>query len=241
MVSTQIYLDAFDTDGARLLEVAAGALDADVAACPGWDVGQLLAHLGQVYAFIGASVDAVGTDDRPSRPTIEVPDGEARVDWLAELHAGLGAKLRATDPAAAAWNWAGTGTAGFFHRRMAHETMVHRWDVEQAAGVVSVLDSDLATDGVDEALSVAMQHSTRPDKVFEYPTGSLHLHRTDGDGEWLVKNEGGSLVVTLEHAKGDAAVRGSGPDLLLWIWGRGGDVEIFGDEAVAAAWADVTP
>ena len=98
-----------------------------------------------------------------------------------------------------------------------------------------------ATDGVDEALAVGMQHSTNPDKAFQYPSGSLHLHRTDGDGEWLVVNDGGSLVVTREHAKGDAAVRGAGADLLLWIWGRGGDVEIFGDEAVAAAWADATP
>lgn len=241
MLSTQIYLDAFDADGARLLEVASGALDADVVACPGWDVSQLLVHVGQVYNFIGAALDAVGTDDPPSPPSIDVPEGDERIPWFAELHSGLSAKLRATDPDAAAWNWAGTGTAGFFHRRMAHETMVHRWDAEQAAGVESVLDSDLATDGVDEALFVGMQHSTNPNRSFEYPTGSLHLHRTDGDGEWLVKNDGGSLVVTHEHAKGDAAVRGSGSDLLLWIWGRGGEVEIFGDEAVAAAWADATP
>lgn len=241
MLSSQIYLDAFDADGARLLEVAADALDADVPACPGWDVAQLVVHVGQVYNFIGSALDVVGTDDRPSPKAIDVPEGDALIPWLAELHAGLSVKLRATAPDAAAWNWAGTGTADFFHRRMAHETMVHRWDAEQAAGADSSLDSDLATDGVDEALFVGMQHSTSPDKVFDYPAGSLHLHRTDGDGEWLVKNEGGSLVVTREHAKGDAAVRGSGSDLLLWVWGRGGDVEIFGDEAVAQAWADATP
>lgn len=241
MLSTQIYLDAFDADGARLLEVAAGALEADVASCPGWDVSQLLVHVGQVYNFIGSALDVVGTDERPSPPAIDVPDGDARIAWLGDLHAGLSAKLRDTDPDAPAWNWAGTGTAGFFHRRMAHETMVHRWDAEQAAGAPSDLDSDLAADGVDEALFVGMQHSTNPDKDFAYPTGSLHLHRTDGEGEWLVKNEAGALVVTLEHAKGDAAVRGGGADLLLWIWGRGGEVEIFGDEAVAAAWAEATP
>lgn len=241
MLSSQIYTDAFDADGARLLEVAAGALDADVAACPGWDVSQLLVHVGQVYNFISGALDNVGTSERPSPSPVDVPDGEARIEWLAALHGELSAKLRATDADATAWNWAGTGTAGFFHRRMAHETMVHRWDAEQAAGAESVLDSDLATDGVDEVLFVGMQHSTNPDKVFEYPTGSLHLHRTDGEGEWLAVNDGGSLIVTREHAKGDAAVRGSGGDLLLWIWGRGGDVEIFGDEAVAAAWADATP
>lgn len=241
MLSTQTYIDAFESDGARLLEVAGDALDAPVAACPGWDVSQLLVHLGQVYNFIGAALDAVGSGERPSPAPLDVPDGEARLAWLAGLHASVADKLRATEGSAPAWNWAGTGTADFFHRRMAHETMVHRWDVEQAAGVSSVLDPDLATDGVDEALAVGMQHSTNPDKAFQYPSGSLHLHRTDGDGEWLVVNDGGSLVVTREHAKGDAAVRGAGADLLLWIWGRGGDVEIFGDEAVAAAWADATP
>ena len=241
MLSTQTYLDAFDADGARLLEVAAGALDADVPPCPGWDVSQLLVHVGQVYNFIGAALDNTGADGPPTPPALEVPEGEALIGWLADLHAGLASKLRAAAPDAPVWNWAGTGTADFFHRRMAHETMVHRWDAEQAAGASSTIDSDLATDGVDEVLFVGMQHSTNPNKTFEYPTGSLHLHRTDGEGEWLAKNEGGALVVTREHAKGDAAVRGSGSDLLLWIWGRGGEVEIFGDEAVAAAWAAATP
>ncbi|MEM7288314.1 MAG: maleylpyruvate isomerase N-terminal domain-containing protein, partial [Actinomycetota bacterium] len=103
MLSTQIYLDAFDADGARLLEVAAGAMDADVAACPGWDVGQLLIHVGQVYNFIGAALDVVGIDERPSPPALEVPDGDARIEWLAGLHGGLSAALRSTDPAAPAW------------------------------------------------------------------------------------------------------------------------------------------
>ena len=59
MLSSQIYLDAFDADGARLLEVAADALGADVPACPGWDVAQLVAHVGQVYNFIGAALTAL--------------------------------------------------------------------------------------------------------------------------------------------------------------------------------------
>ncbi|HQR30574.1 MAG TPA: DsbA family protein, partial [Anaeromyxobacteraceae bacterium] len=41
------------------------------------------------------------------------------------------------------------------------------------------------------------------------PSGSLHLHRTDGPGEWLVRAVDGEVVSTQEHAKGDAAVRGS--------------------------------
>lgn len=243
MVNTETYLAAFDADTARSLDVARGAIDAQIPSCPDWDVAQMLQHLGQVYNFITAAVEAAGTDDRPAPAQLEVPeDAMARIDWLAELQSTLAARLRDTDPETPAWNWAGTGTAGFFHRRMAHEALVHRWDIETAADAVTPIDSDLGADGVDEVLFVGMQHSTNPDKVFTYPDGSLHLHRTDGDGEWLATTDGSELIVTREHAKGDVAVRGSGDNLLLYIWGRGGEgLEIFGDEALAEAWTQVAP
>ena len=42
----------------------------------------------------------------------------------------------------------------------------------------------------------------------------------------------------LVHAKGDAALRASGEDLLLVVWGRRSldDLEFFGDREVAAQW-----
>ncbi len=243
MLNSETYLAAFDADTARSLEVAEGALTAEIASCPGWDVAQMLQHLGQVYNFITAAVEAAGTGERPSPAPLDVPeDGAARIDWLAGLQANLSARLRETDPDTPAWNWANTGPAGFFHRRMAHEALVHRWDIETAAGDVTAIDSDLAADGVDELLFVGMQHSTNPDKEYSYPDGSLHLHRTDGEGEWLVRAEGSELIVTREHAKGDVAVRGTGDNLLLYIWGRGGEgLEIFGDEALAEAWSHASP
>ena len=125
---------------------------------------------------------------------------------------------------------------------MAHESVVHRYDTEHAVGQATPIDSDVAADGVDELISVGLQYSTNPKKEFVYPSGSLHLHRTDGEGEWLLRVEEGELIVTREHAKGDVAVRGAAPDLLLYMWGRGGqDLEIFGDEALADAWANVAP
>ncbi len=47
--------------------------------------------------------------------------------------------------------------------------------------------------------------------------------------------DAGSIEVERAHAKGDAAIRGTANDLLLWLWGRdAGPVEILGDEALAA-------
>jgi len=53
----------------------------------------------------------------------------------------------------------------------------------------------------------------------------------------MVGDDQGGLTVTHEHGKGDAAVRGPASQLLLWIWGRPvSEVQVFGDDAVAAAW-----
>ena len=89
---------------------------------------------------------------------------------------------------------------------MAHETAVHRWDAQCAAGTLAPIEAELAIDGVGEVLEVFMQHRPR-DPGSPYPAGSLHLHRTDGEGEWMLVATDGTLTVTHEHAKGDAAAK----------------------------------
>jgi hypothetical protein len=123
---------------------------------------------------------------------------------------------------------------------MAQETAVHRWDAQQAAGTLTPIDPELATDGINEVMTVFMQHAPRG--PIDYPAGSLHLHRTDGEGEWMLTAQDGVLTVTHEHAKGDAAARGPAQDILLYLWGRGRDgLECHGDDALIDAWGSVTP
>ena len=83
----------------------------------------------------------------------------------------------------------------------------------------------------------------RPGRERPLPAGSLHLHRTDGPGEWLVQSVDGAVVATQEHARGDAAVRGSASDLFRFVWNRGAGstVEVLGDPAVADEWAALAP
>ena len=67
--------------------------------------------------------------------------------------------------------------------------------------------------------------------------GTVHLHCTDVDGEWLVARRDGEVTVTAEHAKGDVAARGSASDLLLFLWGRvpADALEVFGDADLLGA------
>ena len=58
-------------------------------------------------------------------------------------------------------------------------------------------------------------------------------------GEWLLTSDGNELQLRREHAKGDAAVRGTAQALLLSLWGRrhrSPVIDVVGDPLVADAW-----
>ena len=237
-------VDAVEHNGNRLLEAAGYDPEAEVEACPGWDVARLLVHMGQVHDFITGLAEA-GSAERPDRPGAKPPEGAdaaALIEWERGLLDRLVTALRSGDPDAPAWTWGSEKNLGWLGRRMAHETIVHRWDVEQAVGAPTEIDGDLAADGVDEVIHVGLQTSTNPKQEYTYPDGSIHLHRTDGEGEWLLVPGEGGLTVTREHAKGDVAVRAQAVDLLLYLWGRSmKNLDIFGDVALAEAWHRAAP
>lgn len=223
-------------ENARLADAARRDLDASVAGCPGWDVADLVWHIGEVQAFWRARL--AGGTDAPTEWDPPRPDRAELIGWFVDGAAELEAALRATDPEKPVWNWTGADQrAAWVRRRMAQETAVHRWDAEAATGTATPIDGEVAVDGIDELLDVFLPAGLRgtPDASLG---GSLHLHATDRPGEWLVEIDGGQARVSRQHGKGDAAVLGSASDLLLALWGRVpfADLETFGDPAVLTSW-----
>jgi uncharacterized protein (TIGR03083 family) len=176
------------------------------------------------------------TDRVDNEMPSDVPDGgPALVEHFRANAARLVDALRAVDPATPAWTFAATDrTAGFWRRRRAVETTVHRYDAEVAAGTPTPVDAALAVDGIDEFLSVFVARFG--DRLAACGDFTFHLHCTDTDGEWLLARRDGEVVVTAEHAKGDVAARGSASDLLLFLWGRvpAESLEVFGDAELLA-------
>ena len=228
------YLSAIKSNGHALITACGRAPDADVAACPGWTNTELLGHVSTVWGFVATQVRAADPE-RPTRPTV---DEDATPAGLLD---DVLTALRTTDEAGPAWNWTPDLTVGFWVRRMAHETAVHGWDAEKAAGGDTPIAADLAADTIDEVIDLAFRYQ-RSGPVTDYPSGSLHLHRTDGEGEWLLVPGDDGLTVTREHARGDAALRGTASDLALYLWGRGREgLECFGDDSLIDAWASLAP
>lgn len=233
LVSTNMqrsdYVSALRRDGSRLAAAAADALDKPVAACPGWNVADLVWHTGEVHHFWRqiASGAVAGPEDH-SEP--ERPYDADLVPWFRTGLELIASTLENVDPATPVWTWAPQQDAAFVQRRMAQETAVHCWDTLEASGEDEPIEQRLAVDGIDEFFAFMLADSSPPDDL----AGGVHLHATDCPGEWLVRSHGDTWEVTHGHAKGDAAVRATASDLLLLLWRRrsADDLETYGDRQV---------
>jgi uncharacterized protein (TIGR03083 family) len=225
-----------------------------VPTCPDWTVRQLTTHVGRAHRWAAEIIATRATEPLSFRqaPGGRLPDDPAEHSgWLAEGAAMLAAAVRGAG-ADHVWTHLGMGPASCWARRMAHETAVHRADMQIAFGQPPVIDADIAADGVDEWLGLL----TRPSS--DDPTGYLavlaggrvmHLHATDSqlgdDGEWLISAGPDGLILGRGHGKGDVAVRGPASAIMLLLVRRlppdSPGVEVMGDRTLLDAWLSATP
>jgi uncharacterized protein (TIGR03083 family) len=231
------YCDALRREGDALAAAArAAGIDAVVPSCPDWQVADLLAHLGRFHRWIADIVAVGGTDPADHGADAEPPAPAERLAWFEEGVERIVDALRAAEAASPAWSWTTDNTAGFWARRQANETAVHRFDAQLAAGDPQPIEHALAVDGIDEFFTLIP--FWRGASQLAGSGESMHLHATDGDGEWLVRLGADGVVVTREHAKGDVALRASASDLVLFLYGRrdASAGEVFGDAALLDRW-----
>ena len=214
------YLRCWDDDLAALLATTTADPATVVPSCPGWTLADLWTHVGEVYAHKAAAIrDGAPPDPWPPARG----EGFDPVAWLRESAADLRGLLAGADPSAPAWSWwPPEQTLGFWQRRMAQETAVHRWDAELALGAPAPIEPALAVDGCDELLgwlTWAWDDLPQPEA-----NGQLVVVRTDGAG-WRVRLEPTVVGVALDDDDADelgvdAVVAGPPSDLLLHLWGR---------------------
>ena len=222
------------TSSATLVAAALEAgLDTPVPSCPAWNAQQLVRHTGMVVRYVGKVVEAGGPIDAKALP--KPPPGALVVQWFEEMSRATAAALAAKAPDDELWNWAGQPpVAAFWQRRVANELAVHAADAQLAAGGAPQVDPELAVDGIDELLTVLLPAKVELAGADVSGIGSLHIHCTDTEGEWLVEPAGNRLEVTRSHAKADAALRGPASDVLLRLCNRGGGGEVVGDPSVVS-------
>lgn len=211
------YVRALKADGEALASAADGALDRPVPTCPLWTVADLVEHTGWVHRDKSQRVRRGGTEP-PAVQYREQPKAprDTLLEWYREGLADLAEILGATDPEAPAYSWAGDHRVAFWQRRMAQETLVHRFDAEAAVSRFTPIDLALAADGVDEFLKVFVP---RNDEPYEGPQGEIVFASTDTADRWTVV-PADELHVAVGGTDGDATVELPAADLLMVLWRR---------------------
>lgn len=227
--------------GTAIADLAAEHWTAEIPACPGWDLGTLVGHVGAVHRWAAANLTAgrrvhKGEVDDPPEPQAE------RLAWYREGLDALVATLERTDPGTEVWAFGASGERGawWWARRQALETAVHRYDAERAVRIdPTPLEPSFSAAGVDEYLVDLLPRL--PVERFAGRHGTLHVHATDAPGEWVVDFDQPSQPARREHVKADTAVRGPAADLLLWLWGRRplDGLDVFGDAGNVADWSSL--
>jgi uncharacterized protein (TIGR03083 family) len=239
------HIAALRGEGELLADVAARLdLDAPVPTCPEWQVRDLIRHVGGVHRWATAHVvqrRATPIDAQEQTALMEAwPEDGALIDWFREGLVTLVRALETAAPDLACWAFLPAPTPlAFWARRQAHETAIHRVDVERAgASAITAFPPAFAADGIDEIL---FGFVSRPRGRLRAETPrTLLCHAPDAKRHWLVCIGPGPVQVRNEVAPADCVVRGSASDLYLLLWNRGATdaLEVDGDAALLDQWRE---
>ncbi|CAM3557648.1 maleylpyruvate isomerase family mycothiol-dependent enzyme [Kibdelosporangium persicum] len=240
-------LDVLEIEATVLAETVDGAReDLRIPNCPGLTVGETARHVGSVYRM---ALEWMRTGDAPETWQRQPGPFQSSRDYVISGVRELVDELARHDPAepCSTW-WAADSTYGFWRRRMAHETVVHRMDVQAALDrPVGEIADDLAVDGVDEVLTLWFGHRLTVQGVVGARDGTVAVRTggrawlvrvtTGGVGAWRVP---GSDIDRADIGRIDAEVTGPPANVYRYLWGRLGERAVTreGDfDAINQMWA----
>lgn len=232
-----------------LLHAAVAASDpaAAVPSCPGWTVDDLAGHVAEVYLHKAECI-RLRAFPRPWPP--ERQRGAGLTTELDTAWARLMEQLATHDPADPAATWHEPDqTVGFWIRRMAHETVIHRVDAQLAAGIpVEAIPGDLALDDIDEVLTLFIGYGStawaeefapvleasdpRPVRITATAAGEVRSWTVTVNPDRVRVAE--SSPEAAADALPAAEAEGDADTMARWLWGRSeaGAVATGGDRAL---------
>jgi len=243
------HLGLIASEGARILAAYHRDPDGRVPWSDRWTVRSVARHVAgshHAVAVILADRPTADFEQAAAMPRVEASDPEFP-EWFAAQTQQLLTQCRIVPPDAVCWSphplLAGTGA--YWTRRIAYDTLVHRWDAEAGAGIAGPsMEADAAADAVDELLDVGLRASRA---ITDAPAGpAIGVACTDADEAWYVDlSDVGRITIQTEPIDTAVTLRGTAEALLLWLWGRvdiaDGGIEIDGDRSVVARRTELLP
>jgi uncharacterized protein (TIGR03083 family) len=216
------HIGVLQREGTLLAEAAERApLDAPLPTCPDWTVRDLVRHIGGIHRWATAIVSRTRTERFDPFQELEGhwPADYALVDWFREGHLALVDALDSAPPDLQCFTFLpAPSPRAMWARRQAHETGIHRADVEGASGPITPYDPGVAADGIEELLFGFLSRP-RSKPTAEVPR-TLQLRAIDSGRDWRVAIGPNGPSVTREYAPADCSVSARTSDLFLLLWNR---------------------
>jgi uncharacterized protein (TIGR03083 family) len=196
--------------------------DARVPACPEWNVGELIAHVGEVHRSWAANVEVGGSKPASDEARGDVEPSGDLLDWSAKSTQILLDALRRAGPDKPCWTWWGFSaspqTVGAVARHQVQEAAVHAWDAQDSTGCAEPIRVDIAVDCIDEFLVVTLG-AMREYVPWPHEPTRFRLEITEGSA-WTVElsSEGATVGESADDV--EATASGSASDLVLALYGR---------------------
>ncbi|WP_194923450.1 maleylpyruvate isomerase family mycothiol-dependent enzyme [Catenulispora pinisilvae] len=202
-----VLCSELDAYAGLLVGLTKDDLDRQVAACAPWTLYELTDHLGNGNLWATTAVqEGHGRNDQERT----APHDPASLHtWFLSTVDQITTALDA-DAGTEAWTFSSLmpRTVGFWQRRRAHETRMHRWDAQNALGTAEALDPPFAADAVTEVFELFAPRMVKRGLAAE-PQTALKLNATDVGRSW-----------TYGPGEPVSEVAGAASDLALLLWNR---------------------
>lgn len=251
------HIEAVAAEGQKFAAAARrGDIDAPVSACPGWQLRDLVRHLGEIHLWAAGNValrpgSGLDIEDRSELaeqwPDLAVfwPEDGHLVDWYLQTNANLVETLRAAPADVPAPTFLpAPSPLAMWARRQAHETAIHRLDAEQAAGTSTAFDPAFAADGIDELLYGFYESVVRTAErqiPLEAPQ-TIRVHAHDTGDDWSMTISAGGIHAAPDATSADLVLTATASDLYMTLWnrGEGPTITATGDHRLLELWHEHT-
>ncbi|TMF62499.1 MAG: maleylpyruvate isomerase family protein [Chloroflexi bacterium] len=227
--------------------------------CAGWTARHVVAHVASGdQLFLAMLMDALGKDRTGLDLPTDFADRRQRFEAMSNWEPARlkeSAKTASVDMVAAVGDAAreapqtivnvpfGQVPIPVVRGLRLNEYIIHGHDLTPAIGRSLPIPDWFIDRALGDSINMMSRlHQRSPHKG---KAASFHIHRTDGEGEWILRAADGQAVAESTHGKADVALRGPGEGLYWVLMGRGspGDhgIEIHGDPALGAGFKEWFP
>ncbi|MDQ3789002.1 MAG: maleylpyruvate isomerase N-terminal domain-containing protein [Actinomycetota bacterium] len=194
---------------------------ADVPSCPGWTFEDLTVHVAR---FLHTATRYLTSGSIVELKPLPVRRDVDPVVYLDEQLAAATQVLNNTSGNRPVWTFSPSAPdlAWVWHRRVAHELNLRRWDAQAALRTLTPTDREQAADAIDELLGTLLAARLRGDSPPRF-RGTAVVSCTDGPQAWFVRLAPGEVPEVRSadrNEKADARLSNRTANVLYQLRGR---------------------